>query len=442
MIYYMEDFKNLINFNFKFSLEPRYSFFVRFIDKNVQNVNEKYDYDGNKVRKRKEINQEEKLAILNSYIDYEGKFINKDKSYHNLGLNLLAFLNHYNKILQTIELYENKLNKIIDTISIKSESDYEYFCYATSLLDELALSLSKIEGLRNCSMILQNEISSFNSQFNAQISQYHNFLKDKIELIKLENNIVESDYIKVYEQQLRELNTLKIYKYHYINFIKKFKSYIMKLYMTSKSAFVPLNDIKATDNSTKVYNSKHLSLPPVEFFFETNNEKLPSVKIIKYTYKLSSIEDLVSISLYHIFLSKKVLLKCENCGDYFLPRVRNDEKYCNKIIKQDSENNNLYCGDIGKRKKYNGKSNTISFYRYLLHRINKRIERTRNTEFLTKMLSDIEEMKEELLDKNNHQNTKNNLRKFHKYLVEKDKEYQKQFPNPKYTSDKYWKFND
>ena len=50
---------------------------------------------------------------------------------------------------------------------------------------------------------------------------------------------------------------------------------------------------------------------------------------LSYTYYITSITDLLLASTYNLHLSKKFILKCEYCGDLFIPKTnKKEQKYC------------------------------------------------------------------------------------------------------------------
>lgn len=65
------------------------------------------------------------------------------------------------------------------------------------------------------------------------------------------------------------------------------------------------------------------------------NEYCINNKIKKISkYEINSFEDFIVASLSELFKSCRTIMKCENCGKYFLP-LRNDAKYCNNPSPQD-----------------------------------------------------------------------------------------------------------
>jgi hypothetical protein len=354
-------------------------------------------------------------------------------------------LNHYKDIYLCVEKFENKINSLSNNIAINSIESYDSFDYMTNELNFLGRQLNKIKGIKNCFPIIYSEIISFNNIFISQMLEYSANLKDKIEITEKEINADSSIsimYLEAYKKQYKELNELKFYKYHYLEYIKQFKKYLQDLYNISINAFIPTEQTISSKKPTQIYNGENLELPPVKFYFTSNYEKISSIKIIKYDYEITSLQDIIYVTLYHIILNKRALLQCANCGDYFLPKKRNNEMYCGKYIKQDAGGNNLYCRDIGKHKKYmDSKSDTLVFYSRLVDRISAKIKREPNNNNLQNLLIELKSNHDIILKKYSNRDTR--LRKLHNYLVEFDKQYQKEYPSrKKYLSKEWWEYTD
>ena len=64
--------------------------------------------------------------------------------------------------------------------------------------------------------------------------------------------------------------------------------------------------------------------------------------------ELNCIEDIIRYEMTKIVTEKVLLVKCENCGFYFVPQGRADSKYCYRI----NGNEEKPCCDIGAHRKY------------------------------------------------------------------------------------------
>ena len=59
-------------------------------------------------------------------------------------------------------------------------------------------------------------------------------------------------------------------------------------------------------------------------------------------YYMSDLFSLLAFDINEIKKNNIVIKRCENCGKYFIPQNRSDEKYCDKIFK-----NNKTCKEVG-----------------------------------------------------------------------------------------------
>lgn len=64
-----------------------------------------------------------------------------------------------------------------------------------------------------------------------------------------------------------------------------------------------------------------------------NINKLPQIQI----YKIDELSDLILASLQVIFSQRKIIRECKGCYRYFVPLNRNDQKYCDYTVINDSE---------------------------------------------------------------------------------------------------------
>lgn len=59
-------------------------------------------------------------------------------------------------------------------------------------------------------------------------------------------------------------------------------------------------------------------------------------------YAIADLVSMLSLDLYQSRLNKIIIAKCANCGRFFIPSVRSDEKYCDRIFKDGKK-----CKDVG-----------------------------------------------------------------------------------------------
>lgn len=59
-------------------------------------------------------------------------------------------------------------------------------------------------------------------------------------------------------------------------------------------------------------------------------------------YSVSDIVSMLALEIYQINYHKIKITKCRNCGRYFIPQIRSDEIYCDRLFK-----NGKTCKDVG-----------------------------------------------------------------------------------------------
>lgn len=108
---------------------------------------------------------------------------------------------------------------------------------------------------------------------------------------------------------------------------------------------------------------------------KTINEYCQKNKIKKIAkYEINNFEDFIVASLSELFKNHRVIMKCENCGKYFLP-LRNDAKYCSNPSPQDYTKT---CKKIMPELNYNDsliKDKNKLLHRKILKNLNKNVHR-------------------------------------------------------------------
>lgn len=81
--------------------------------------------------------------------------------------------------------------------------------------------------------------------------------------------------------------------------------------------------------------------------FEMNKNLLKGNEIFTLrNYEISSLKDLFCVFFNYLLENNITINKCKNCGKYFIPANRTDEKYCKNISPQ---NSNKTCKEIGSK---------------------------------------------------------------------------------------------
>ena len=432
--------------------------------------------------KRSDIELERINQIQTSFSMNENKLKKEPKSLQTnatrLGNTLLIIMNEYEQIIKYLEesknyilnlSFEEKTNTNIYTY----DEDYDfnepiYYDIFQQLKIDIqdTLQKRKYEPLtkdnknarkykiqKDISPILLNEINTFENTLHQIRVDYFNELDNKIrELAKLEKSIIN----KKVAQQYKDLKNGTIIKNACIKFLDNFINDLKEIKKLVDNSF--LN--KSVESNTKKFKLNQITIPTSTFQFNLT-DKNPKIK--RYTYTFNNIQELCYITFYQLLINKKVISKCEFCNDYFIPKNRNDEIYCDKKYKK-YKGEETSCAKKGKYKKYNinRKNDIDSLYGNLLNRLNGKIkdnDTNYNTycelkEKLRKEKEKINKQKNEdtnkilkqklsqkILSKKLKEIEKKYDKEFHIYLTSFDKDYQNKFPRRnknKYTSNKYW----
>ena len=115
-----------------------------------------------------------------------------------------------------------------------------------------------------------------------------------------------------------------------------------------------------------------------------DNKKLNLDMRIIEIFKINNLIELLNLSLIRIIDKKITITKCLNCGNYFIPENRSNEKYCNRISPQ---NPNKTCKEYGAKKTYRDEikstpikyehNRTSQFYRMRINRAKSQKEKNK-----------------------------------------------------------------
>jgi|GEM_PF-1513370 hypothetical protein len=94
--------------------------------------------------------------------------------------------------------------------------------------------------------------------------------------------------------------------------------------------------------SEKNWDYKYINKLKERYLKENQNTLNPEYNDIE-------LRDIIDISYYQIVKNKYQINKCENCGKYFIPFLRSDTLYCDRISPQD---NNKTCKEYGSQEAY------------------------------------------------------------------------------------------
>lgn len=342
----------------------------------------------------------------------------------NWGTSLCEFLNNFNAICN---LLDNSYD-IIKKSSTKLESTKNIDILQLELVKDLNSSFKRI--LPQHYTILQTTIDSFYHFYDKSICDYITKLNYEIQLIEKTNNPIDSyetsQYpLKEMKDQLTKMHSLDFYKEECLEFITDFKLLLQTLQNLADNSFVQ----KAEKSHTTLFTGTKLNIPKATITYNANKHPKPAI----YAYDFYEIHEFVDISLYQLSISKNVIVKCNNCEDYFIPQSQNDEIYCDKVFK-----NGKTCKEIGKSKSFSQKQAQERPYDKLKKVITDRLRN--NKKYKELYLDDFNNQYNLIYSKYIENPEKQNI-EIHKFLTKYDMEFQKKHPLKKgkpYSSQQYW----
>lgn len=233
---------------------------------------------------------------------------------------------------KVINLYCLEVPHLLDDLRLLSKIeciDINKICFShlknilNSFFDDISYSISKV--LKQNAFIFNTFIANFSYNFystflgtDMEFALFKNDIKSKA-LYTDTNNIYYKKLYKFIENK-NSISTAEDIKDTCIIFINALQEQLLYLQQ------ILINTDKEQSNDEK------FDLPKVGVKFSNANKIL---KICEYTYQINSIQDFINVSIYHIILDNRKLLKCHNCGKYFISDVRNNEVYCRRIDPND-----------------------------------------------------------------------------------------------------------
>ena len=157
-----------------------------------------------------------------------------------------------------------------------------------------------------------------------------------------------SKYMKVIDDVLLQKNGTqktsamdRYFEYSYINI-----SPLMCLGYDTIITAIP--NIHPENSEFSLTEIEKLYLTPFDERNRTNNIFKMYAGIILEHYIFETFESMFRYCILHMIENNIMLKKCENCGKYFYPASRSDEKYCNNVLK-----NGKTCRQLGYEIKVN-----------------------------------------------------------------------------------------
>lgn len=181
-------------------------------------------------------------------------------------------------------------------------------------------------------------------EFNTSFTCFYNATKNTLKKVQLDfKNCINFCYFNT-DKNLGLLTSMQKYFLSYHQCIgDALFTYVPSLEKYSKGISVDFESFFATDIALKNYTSKEL----IRKVSDKNFAFSP------YAYACSKLENALFLSFLNIISIEKLEIKiCENCGKYFIPISKSNEKFCTNYI---SLNSKKTCRDVGAFTSYNNK---------------------------------------------------------------------------------------
>lgn len=221
-----------------------------------------------------------------------------------------------------INFISSNIDKIlsVEVISSLSEKNYKEILFKISTASNDVIIPEMI--ITNVLVELSNE--------NIDMLQIKRALKD---VLKSYNKFKELTEFCYFNSKIKETTPLQNYIYYLNNF--KIKKIVLKQVISSFG----LNQVK---KSEKLLENDDVSLMVKKnypFFY--------------YSYECSTIDEYMTASFLKLIENNYLILKCENCGKYFIAYNRANTLYCDRTSPQNSSKS---CKQYGKEQKWLGKT--------------------------------------------------------------------------------------
>lgn len=460
-----DDFDEFPLVNFKRDINTTFNFIVRF-------DNELADNRKIKLKLKENLIFDSSYLSTNLYIP--GRFqANKKIIEEDFGSILLEFINNYNQIINFLKNFSKKIKQSFKTISdnikpSRFSREPKGMRACRTLYFRFYEELNKLSGMNNCITIIKNDILTFHNNLLGDTKKEYfdcihglNSMKYQLQKCSDTNSKVYEDlicYIEILNKAISRCNGIKLYEEQWRYFITNYIKELKHIYLMTINSFYTNNNNNLTRETNK-FIGNNLDIPVVKLTTDTNNKK----NIIEYNYTVNSFKDVANATLYHMIINNNVITRCNYCNTYFIPRTRNDEIYCHKLIKISPAGFPVYCSDIAKTKKYENKLyNVYKLYKALNDRLTVRIKKNdENKNIYERMLHYLRWKYEKITtryqeqidnintDEKNYESIKNKIyenkrKELRNFLVRFDKCFQKKYPiikGKKYDTQKYWTEN-
>lgn len=362
--------------------------------------------------KQKENNTE------NLYIKDKWNSVNSKKSKElSTGTLLIKIINLYDNIIKVLTECRNM---IYESEKIK-DGDYR---------DSVRILKEKLLDINQVLNIIVNYIDCFYIDifinYNKEMNTIQNELYTAEHLWGILEDNEHKEYYSNLKQKLEYMRTPQCMKDKCLEFFNNLISEFENMKKAIDKSFIYTKE----DSMTKIFSGITLMLPKPIIDFSNKYTKNPTP--VKYLYKLESLTDFFNCSIYHTYLSGKVIVKCKVCGKYFIPNKTN-QIYCNKKCRNLKEDKNA------DNREATYSTNSYKLYRNIRSRLNrspkkyeKVIENFKKNYDYNNMLKTLTE----LYSKDHTIDIELELLKIYTHI---DRDLQATYPsNKKYLTSKYW----
>ena len=263
--------------------------------------------DRNKIETTEQLQVKDENRLPKELVDSRN---NKQTKKLNVGTIICKFLNNYDSIIKIFDKCKEILVKNID---------YEECDHIFGLLRD---NLEKYPIIR---IMLIHIIDSFefdilyNKPITRQKIQNEIYTAENFWKIDLDNIPQHQSY---YDNLRKQLSIIQSPQYFTDLKIKFFQDIINEMEVI-KNLIDGAFATTSKDTKRNLFTHKNIKLPRVKIEYLTANNNF----VTRYTYAIKSLSDFFNVSLYHIVLTDKAIIKCPACGTYFIPNNKN-EKYC------------------------------------------------------------------------------------------------------------------
>ena len=195
------------------------------------------------------------------------------------------------------------------------------------------------------SKIIKPYVTYSISEFNLLFYKLHNLIKS--DLLTIQNEFKKELDFCFSSQVDKSISLLTPMQRYYISYHScnenAFFTYVPKLKKYSKGITIDFESFFNTNITLEQYSQNNLIKMVLD----------KSFSLSPYSYICSKLENALFISFTNLISNDKLYIKnCKNCGKYFIPVSRSDEKFCTNLISRDSDKT---CRDVGAFNLYNKK---------------------------------------------------------------------------------------